>query len=297
MRFLAILALCLMAVFALVHSLPDAPAAAPPDARAALRQDLAALHQTLARLRGEQQQVQSALGQARAQQMTAESALAQLTTELRTSEYRLRRSNERVRQLERELATGTQALSELRQRRLAEARELQRVEQRLAQTRRRLEATAPVVADVPVSPAPAPTPAPAVPIPPAAPVQPPAEGFSLRFESERALRALVRAGRVDFFARGDGAFLRLDLSQERDRYTAAAAPAAYFEMAPDTVPPSLKQALVRHTGRAVTPATLWGVTLPQGMQTRIRTLTETLPAGALVIGADGRIGIDQEANP
>lgn len=138
----------------------------------------------------------------------------------------------------------------------------------------------------PVIEQPAPEP---VPAPPAAP---PAEGYTLRFESDLALKRLVARSVVGLYAIDDGASLRLNLSGGRMSFWQASTPNQYHEMDRATVPPDVVRALLR-TAAVDATAIKWGVTLPAGMQRELSGFLESSSGGALVIGADGTLRLEQ----
>mgnify|MGYP001812363277 FL=1 len=138
----------------------------------------------------------------------------------------------------------------------------------------------------PVIEQPAPQP---VPAPPAAPA---AEGYTLRFESDHALKRLVARSVVGLYAIDDGASLRLNLSDGRMSFWEASTPNQYHEMDRATVPPDVVRALLR-TAAVDATAIKWGVTLPAGMQRELNGFLESSSGGALVIGADGKLRLEQ----
>lgn len=157
----------------------------------------------------------------------------------------------------------------------------------------------PAAATPPKRPAPMPlpdppsaSPAPAA-VPPAASPSPPAEeGFTLAFESDRALTRLVERHTVGLYALLDGRALRLSSDGGRLSFWSASQPTSFHEMDPSTVPEDVRAAL----GRAAAPAagTLkWAVTLPAAMARDLETYLREHTGGRLVIGADGRLRLER----
>lgn len=150
------------------------------------------------------------------------------------------------------------------------------------------------------APAPAPTPEPVAveqpapepvvaPPPPAPPVQ---EGFTLRFESDMALTRLVARSVVGLYAITDPKTLRLNVSESRMSFWEASTPNQFHEMDRSTVPTRVVRALLRTSEIDVT-TVKWGVTLPAGMQQELNDFLESARGGALVIGANGNLRVEQ----
>ncbi len=152
-----------------------------------------------------------------------------------------------------------------------------------------IPATAPVPTPQPVvieQPAPEPVVAPPPPTPPEQ------EGFTLRFESDLALTRLVARNVVSLYAITDPKTLRLNVSQTRMSFWEASTPNQYHEMDRSTVPTQVIRALLR-TAEIDATTVKWGVTLPAGMQQDLNGYLESESGGALVIGADGKLRLEQ----
>ena len=126
---------------------------------------------------------------------------------------------------------------------------------------------------------------------PAPPVAPEPEGFTLRFESDLALKRLVARSVVGVYAIGDGATLRLNMTDARMGFWEASTPNRYHEMDRGTVPADVVRALLR-TAEVDATAIKWGVTLPGGMQRELKDFLESSGGGALVIGIDGDLRLE-----
>ena len=127
---------------------------------------------------------------------------------------------------------------------------------------------------------------------PASPAAPPADGFTLRFESDLALKRLVARNVVGLYAIDNAASLRLNVSDGRMSFWEASTPNQYHEMDRATVPADVVRALLRTAAIDAT-AIKWGVTLPAGMQRELNGLLASSSGGALVIGSDGRLRLEQ----
>ena len=128
-----------------------------------------------------------------------------------------------------------------------------------------------------------------VPPPPAPPEQ---EGFTLRFETDRALTRLVARGVVGLYAISDPQTLRLNVTEGRMSFWEASTPNQFHEMDRGTVPADVVRALLRIAEIDVT-TVKWGVTLPADMQRDLNGYLELSTGGALVIGADGKLRLEQ----
>ena len=126
--------------------------------------------------------------------------------------------------------------------------------------------------------------------PPPAPAEP--EGFTLRFESDLALTRLVARSVVGLYAITGPKTLRLNVSESRMSFWEASTPNQYHEMDRGTVPAQVVRALLRTSEIDVT-TVKWGVTLPASMQQELDSYLESANGGALVIGADGTLRLEQ----
>lgn len=139
----------------------------------------------------------------------------------------------------------------------------------------------------PVAAAPEPTPAPPEPVATPAPEQ---EGFSLRFASDQALTRLVAAGQVGFYAIDTGRARRMSVRESRISFWDASTPSSFHEMEARTVPGPVVDAL-RQSG-VNTSQVNWGVTLPGSLQRQLDALMREHRGGALVIHPDGQLRLE-----
>lgn len=116
------------------------------------------------------------------------------------------------------------------------------------------------------------------------------KGFSLRFESDRALTRLVAAGKVALYAIGDGRAQRMTVSESRISFWDASTPNAFHEMETSTVPRPVIDALAR--SGINTAGIDWGVTLPGKLREQLDALMRDHSGGALVIGLDGELRLE-----
>ena len=133
-------------------------------------------------------------------------------------------------------------------------------------------------------------PAPREPAPqnrPAAPATPVREGFSLRFESDLALTRLVASGQIGLYAINDGRARRMSVRNSTVSFWDASTPGSFHEMDAATVPRAVVESLAR--SGADTAQTGWGVTLPGKLKRELDTILREHRGGELIIGADGTL--------
>jgi hypothetical protein len=120
-----------------------------------------------------------------------------------------------------------------------------------------------------------------------APPPPTESGFTLRFASDSALMRAVAAHDVGVYAIASGRALRMTVSESRISFWEASTPNEFHEMAANTVPAAVVDALSRAGPDAGSVA--WGVTLPGGLRGELDTLMQEHEGGLLVIGANGHV--------
>ncbi len=291
MRFMAILGLCLTAIFALVQSIPLTPADPRPEIQSPdqLRQEVEALQTEATALRAELARLQhlAASAQTQAQAGADRDAALRRQAEAGSEELaRLGRAVDQRRQalqrLEAELRARGRTLSELR-------REIDRERQALSRLSRETTAARAAIATAQIEanaePEVKPPPEPSV-------VAPSKEGFSLRFGSDEALTRLVRDGRVSLFALAPARAWRLELGVDGPHFTPAQAPRRFHEMTPESVPGALVRALQRDPGIQRHERVTWAVALPDDIAQAIREAMSGLRGGTLLIGDDGRVRVE-----
>lgn len=115
------------------------------------------------------------------------------------------------------------------------------------------------------------------------------EGFTLRFESDNALKALVARNDIGLYALASGEAKRLRLDRGRLQFVDAPLPKAMHEMDAATVPADILQALQRED-RA--DGVTWGVTLPQQLTRQLDRYLAGSRGGRLVIAASGNMRLE-----
>ena len=123
--------------------------------------------------------------------------------------------------------------------------------------------------------------------PPASEPEPEQDGFTLRFASDAALTRAVAAQFVGLYALEPGSAKRMTVSESRISFWDASTPNTFHEMESTTVPGAVVDALAR-TG-VTTENVSWGVTLPGRMKTQLDALMQEHRGGSLIINASGDI--------
>lgn len=281
MRFMAIIGLCLTAVFALVQSLPDAPTSS-------VEQAFALATVTIAEQQKELQALREDLSALRDRLVAQVEHEAVLTRSLSSERARQEELNAEVRQLQTELdrmqGSLTIAKREAEARevsRRAQARRLAEHDARLVRYRQQVDALRRKQAGGPVQSAET----------PAKPL-PARQGFSLRFASVDALDRLVTGGRVGFYGIADKQAWQLVHDAGQVEFVHRQSPTRFHEMDRSTVPARYVTALSRVSAGPGVDTVTWGVALPEAIVTRIASLTSGSSGGDLVIAADGQVRLE-----
>ncbi len=300
MRFMSILGLCLMAVFALVQSIPrqDIETTGPQAELEKLQSDIAQqqerarllearLEHLRAQARSAQEQATSArqaLSSTR-QQLTlltdqtgqARSERDRLSAELHTLRQQLAQTREELTRIQQAARTNSHSLRELQRQLGEEQRKLDAIDQRASALETQPTPPASVRENLP---------------PPARPSA--RTGFTLRFASSEALERLVAAGAVSLYAMAGKQAWRLSLADGSRVFAPVAFPGWFHEMTPATVPVDYAQSLRQSVRQPLAAPLVWGVQLPAATRQGIASLTRDVPGGDLVIGADGRVNLEPE---
>ncbi|ADE14668.1 conserved hypothetical protein [Nitrosococcus halophilus Nc 4] len=256
MRFMAILGLVLMAIFALVQSLQMGPTDHQPELEdpAQLTQEVERLKkkihhlkeiqtQQTAQVRKEREQVSRSLQQARQALFEREQQLTALNQQIEQRQRSLV-------DLHQEIETQNRALSALEKEFAAKRNTLSKQQQ---------------IAPEPLTP------------------KPPAQGFNLHFASEEALAFLVRTHQVKLYAMLGKRAWHLEAKPQGNHFQATSMPGQFYEMDPQTVPQDYLLA-IKKTITAFDPLRLtWGVILPEQTRSQISRLMSQHSGGNLVI--------------
>ena len=304
MRFFAILCLCLMAIFALVKTLPMAP----PDTGPAMvepadqKKTAKLLQKKLAALKEKLDEMQTRV---KAATVAADRASAQAVKAAKTDQA----TRERVAKVKQELTEVSQMLAdtrreiELRELNLVqilediadkrrvraelktqienEAQSLAKIHEKMDRAQETLDRNHQPNQEVVKMP-------PGVTPPP----QPAQNGFTLRFASDEVLEKLISDGKVNFYAIAGKNAWRLNLSGARPVYIAVQYPRQIYEMETPTVPIDYAAVFQRQIAAFGRRTLTWGVTLPGRTTDSINQMVRGRKGGDLIITADGEVKLN-----
>lgn len=261
MRFVAILGLCLAAIFSLVQALgTSAPPSAPSLVSAEiLQQQLRALSQRNAQLAVELSELQRTLvGSAQ-----RESAHQDTVTAL---EQARQQQQAELAVLARSLTDQTLSVQEARRRLRAEAKRSSQLETALAENTS-------VAAKTPPRPAKANQ----------------VMGISLGFASNAVLTDLLQTGDVVLYANNGSRYWRL--GRDLGHFNPSEPPQQFYQMRAETVPAEIisrfqPPTVGQRTGYS------WGVTLPDSTVAEIKRAIDSGQGGELLISADASVDWD-----
>jgi Skp family chaperone for outer membrane proteins len=305
MRFFAILCLCLMAVFALVKTLPMAP----PDTGPALvdpadqkteatllQKKIAALKEKLDELQTRVQaaavaakQASDQAGKAAKTEEAVRDRVAKTKQELEKASQTLRDTRREIElrefnlvQILEDIADKRQVKAGLKAQIENETQSLTKIRVKLERVREKLDRDHPPSQE-PVKKPPGVTP----------PPEPAQKGFTLRFASDEVLEKLISAGKVNFYAIAGKNAWRLKLSGGRPVYIAAEFPRQIYEMETPTVPIDYAAVFQRQIAAFGRHTLTWGVTLPGRMTASINQMVRGAKGGHLVITSNGQVKLTQ----
>jgi hypothetical protein len=302
MRFMSILGLCLMAVFALVQSIPLQE---KEFSQSELEQDrlyraIAAQQERARRLQGEVERLEARAHSAQDRKNSAQQALSSAQRQLtlvveqtrRASSDRERLTDE-LEELRRRLVQSRNELAGIEEAARNKARSLSALQRQFTVEQRKLDEISRRTGALNSKRTHTPRPAPGVKRPSSV-SRPGKQGFTLRFASAEALDRLVEAGTVSLYAMAGKQAWRLSLGEGRPLVAPEAFPAWFHEMSPSTVPVTYLRAVEAAVGRSARSSLIWGVQLAAATKQGIASLTRDLQGGNLVIAADGQVTLDPE---
>ena len=118
------------------------------------------------------------------------------------------------------------------------------------------------------------------------------EGLLLRFASDTAFLALVAQRRVDVYGWMNKTAWKLSSERGMLSFVAASAPKRFHSMASHTVPSPIALALSRVAPEGGAHTVTWGVTLPADTARQLEQLVNKHTRGTLVIHANGRVRLE-----
>ena len=119
------------------------------------------------------------------------------------------------------------------------------------------------------------------------------QGFVLRFASAAALDRLVTAGSVKLYGMADQQAWRLSMHAGRPAVAPATFPGWFHEMSAMTVPAHYLHSLETSADSLGPSSVVWGVQLPTATRMAIASLTKGQQGGALVIQKDGQVTLEE----
>ncbi len=291
MRFMSILFLCLMAVFALVQSVPlqekdrnrPEPELEKLHQAIALQQERARLLQAdLQRLTTQTQSAQQRNTRAQQALSSAQQKLALIVDQTQLARSDRDRVTAELEVLKQQLAQGRAELAGIQQAAQTKTHSLRELQRQLGEQQKKLDDISQRATALNRKKRPPPEPAAGK------------QGFTLRFASAGALHRLVAADTVSLYGMVGKQAWRLSLSAGSPVFAPDAFPGWFHEMAASTVPVEYVQTLEKSVDRLAQPSVVWGVQLPPATQQGIASLTRGLRGGNLVIGADGQVTLEAE---
>lgn len=293
MRFMSIIGLCLMAIFALVQGIPVQESGKPVQAlqAAKIREDIRAQQQQLRELqaelhalKSEKDSTQQTLAQLAGQTQQARRQRDRLESQLEDLDRQLEQGRTTLADIEQDSTQEEQTLVELRGRHLDAQVQLDRAREDIAALRHRPPSTPVAVKQPPPEPV-------------ARPV-PEKRGFTLRFASDAALDRLVAADRVILYGMLDKQAWRLSMPAGRSTATPITFPEWFHEMSAATVPAHYLRSLQAQADGPVRSGVVWGVQLPAAAKAGISALLQEQQergqqGGVLVIRADGQVTLEE----
>jgi uncharacterized protein YlxW (UPF0749 family) len=301
MRFFAILCLCLMAIFALVKTLPMAPPADRPTIAEPI--DLKAEAQSLQiQIATLKKKLTVTLTQVQAASVAAEQSTMQVNktakdeqeilTRLSNTQRELKIVTESLNQTRRELKirarklaglvndidTKQQIQSGLRSHIKAESQNLKKIRAALDRVNQKINQSHPQYQPIPPKPSKTDS-----------SKTPADDGYILRFASDAGLQTLISGGQVIFYAVAGKKAWQLRFTGGRPGYISAEIPPQIYEMETATVPIEYAAAFQQQVAAFGRSAVAWGVTLPVQTTASINRLIKGQHGGDLVIMPDGEV--------
>ena len=295
MRFMSILGLCLMAVFALVQSIPlqETNAIPPEPEREKLHAAIAIQQERAQVLQAELDHLMAQIESTKVSKTRAQQELKQVVDQMQQARNEQDRLKTELDVLRHQLAEGRDKLAGIEQAAWNKAQSLHTLQQRLREQQKTLDDIKQRASTLKIKPVPTPGPPVIEKRPPPVPA-PVKKGFTLRFASDEALERQVVAGSVSLYAMAGKQAWRLSLSHGRPVFAHDTFPGWFHEMASSTVPVKYVRSLGESKDRPAQSSIVWGVQLPPATKQGIASLTRGRQGGNLVIAADGRVALAPE---
>lgn len=318
MRFMSILGFCLMAIFALVQSIPTGVSDSRPmiHDRELIKQEISRMISQLAELKAEQLTLATDIKQARAEKQVEMDKLADLKNNNVEQQNNIAAAQQKLKRLEQTIVAAQQqfvevasALKEMNVNVSQRKQSLHKLKHQVLAKQKQIEKSknalnelqhdfSKILEDVSTKNKPKTQARPkpqakpklkpqAKPQPQQSP-KPSKRGFNLRFSSAATLESLVAEGKVRFYALYGNHTWEL-VYDSYPRFQKTTLPKSFHEMAPQTVPGNflrlLEETLTPLNSRDV----IWSVGLPADIRQAIKMLMGKNTGGELVIGSDGQV--------
>lgn len=316
MRFMAILGLCLMAIFSIVQSLPYRQASKPPvlESQSMIQLELEQMQLKVGHLQAQVQQSVADMQRAAAhfqemqqQRREMDDVLLKIKKDIQQSELQKRSASKQLTEINRELLAQKSRLSDVSQdlaeekhelaemRRLidSEKNRLENLQQRYQQLQQSLKVERFEPVDQVEQGVNTEKPQEQVTSPINEEQQKSEKiGFSLRFQSDEAFLQLVSNNTISASVLiGSKAWSILQVKnawqlQQKEK------PTKYYQMAPSTVPLILKNTVQNKLSTNASTRLIWAVTLPSRIESSFNRLMAGKKGGDLVIDAYGNVDIE-----
>lgn len=301
MRFFAILCLCLMAIFALVKTLPMAPPTGgpaivePTDLKAeaeALQKHTDKLKERLAELRvqvqvaavdAEKSSTAAAVAEKKEQEVLnrlnrAQQDLGSVSRSLEETRGALKLREMKLAEILTDLENKQRIRSALQSQIKNETQHLAEIQASIAQAGQDLNRRSPPEpSSEKIKPA------------ETSPPQADKTEFTLRFASDAALQQMISRGTVNFYAMAGKNAWQLKLKDGRPVYLSTEFPRQIYEMQTATVPIEYTAGFKQQVAVFGRAAVTWGVTLPSQTKAGINRIMQGRNGGELVITASGEV--------
>jgi len=301
MRFMSIIGLCLMAIFALVQGIPEQeqgkPALSTQSAQlASIRREIRSQQQQLQELQADLHALQAEKERTQQVVTVAQQHLEQLAGQTQQAREARARLAAQLENLDRQLEQGRKALVAIEQASLHKEKDLAGLHGQLLTTQQQLDYSREEIETIrqqPLQQTARPVPRQhSTPAPAAKPV-PARQGFVLRFASAAALDRLVATGSVKLYGMADQQAWQLSMNAGRPAIAPATFPGWFHEMSAATVPAHYSHSLEKAADSPGESTVVWGVQLPATTKAAITVLTRGQQGGSLVIRDDGQVMLEK----
>lgn len=262
MRFLAILSICLMAVFALIESIPTTSSDVPVVMETVenLERMVEKLEERIANLQSQAKQLGSEIEKLSRRVEEDQVKLDLMSQQIRVAERSLTAQEEKLKDLAPKIVAADQAASE-------SARELSVIDRAVAAAEKKIQD---VREKINLGETPAQS-------------EQPSRGFGLRIDSNAALNNLLRQGRATLYAKLSGKLWKSDTGRS---FRISESPGRMY-LVTGPVSKDLQKAFSRSVLTTRSPE--WYVTFDRSIARDIEALKRRHQDGRLVVSADGSV--------